>query len=270
MARTLRPLSLGQLLDETFNIYRRHFLLFIGISALPNLALLLFQLALAGPASSGPKETGILPLLAGLVEIFAILFVSSIVAAATVFGVSDIYLETPTSMVACFSRVARKALKVIYVSFLVGLIITFGIFLCIAPGIYWAGVYGIAVSAVVLENITGNRALKRSSELTKGSVGRVILAYFLTYLFTLAMETALNTGARAMGLMSPFHKGLLTPNMLREINSTLSNVLFGPVNAIALTLVYYDQRVRKEAFDIEHMMNLMKPPEPLASGSTAS
>ena len=46
MAHTLRPLSLGQLLDETFNLYRRNFLLFVGISAVPNLVLLLVQLGL--------------------------------------------------------------------------------------------------------------------------------------------------------------------------------------------------------------------------------
>jgi hypothetical protein len=37
----VRPLSLGRLLNETFNIYRRNFLLFLGISAIPNGALLL-------------------------------------------------------------------------------------------------------------------------------------------------------------------------------------------------------------------------------------
>src|SRR5579871_1194744 len=41
MAHTLRPLSLGQLLNKTFNIYRRNLLLFLGISAIPNGVLLL-------------------------------------------------------------------------------------------------------------------------------------------------------------------------------------------------------------------------------------
>lgn len=33
----LRPLSLGEVLDRTFSLYRRHFLLFIGIAAIPHL-----------------------------------------------------------------------------------------------------------------------------------------------------------------------------------------------------------------------------------------
>ncbi|MGB7283639.1 MAG: hypothetical protein WBE13_15335 [Candidatus Acidiferrum sp.] len=40
----LRPLSVGELLDRTFSLYRRHFLLFIGISAIPELLVLALQL----------------------------------------------------------------------------------------------------------------------------------------------------------------------------------------------------------------------------------
>jgi hypothetical protein len=40
----LRPLSLGEILDRTFTLYRRYFLLFLGISAIPQLLVLAFQL----------------------------------------------------------------------------------------------------------------------------------------------------------------------------------------------------------------------------------
>src|SRR5260370_21458674 len=41
----LRPLSIGELLDRTFSLYRRNFLLFIGISAIPQLLVLAMRLA---------------------------------------------------------------------------------------------------------------------------------------------------------------------------------------------------------------------------------
>jgi len=41
----LRPLSLGDILDRTFSLYRRHFLLFIGIAGIPQLLVLVFSLA---------------------------------------------------------------------------------------------------------------------------------------------------------------------------------------------------------------------------------
>jgi hypothetical protein len=270
MAHTLRPLSLGQLLDETFNIYRRNFLLFLGISAIPNLALLLLQLALAGTAFNDAKSNFAIAAFAGLAAAFASLFVDAIVTAATTFGVSDIYLDRPTSIAACFSRVTGKALRVIYVSFITSLIVGFGFALCIAPGVYFAGKYGIAIPAVVLENITGNQALKRSANLTDGFVGRVVVVYFLTYFFVWAMTIALNTALRSLGSVAFHDSGIFSKQAFDAIVSTFGGILFGPVTAIGLTLAYYDQRVRREAFDIEHMMRLMTPPESLASEASVS
>jgi hypothetical protein len=261
MSRTLRPLSLGQLLDETFNIYRRNFLLFVGISAVPNLVLLMAQLALVGVANFDARSSGAAGALAALGALFVTQFVSAIVTAATTFGVSDIYLERPTSMAACFSRVAGKALRVVLVSFLVSLAIGVGLALCIAPGIYWAGLYGIAMPAVVLENITVRGALERSSNLTKDYVGRVIVVFFLTTVFTIMMAFALDEAASLLNLPVTHGMGALAQQVWREIVAALGGILFGPVTAIALTLVYYDQRVRKEAFDIEHMMQLISAPE---------
>jgi hypothetical protein len=270
MPRTLRPLSLGKLLDETFNIYRQNFLLFIGISAIPNLALLLLKLVLEGAGFSGAKATGFAALPVFLATLGAATFVGSIVTAATTFAVSDIYLDTPTSMMACFSRVSGKALRVIYTSFAVGLIIGFGFLLCIIPGIYLAGMYGIAIPAVVLENITGSESLTRSSTLTKDSVGRIIVIYFLTTIFTACMVVALETGVAALGLTAFHDARRFSGQLFQEVISTLGGILFGPITAIALTLAYYDQRVRKEAFDIDHMMSLMAAPDNLSSGTPDS
>ncbi|MFI5106107.1 MAG: hypothetical protein ACHP79_14385, partial [Terriglobales bacterium] len=197
------------------------------------------------------------------------MFAGAIVTAATTLGVSDIYLDRPTSMVACFARVWAKALKVLYVSFVVGLIVGFGAMLCIVPGIYWAGVYGIAVPAVVLENITGNEALKRSSSLTSDSVGRVIVVYFLTAIFAAGMSFALDAGVTALSTKVFHASAAFAPQVLQQISTAVGGILFGPVTAIGLTLVYYDQRVRKEAFDIQHMMALMSAPSGMDAGNTA-
>jgi len=102
--------------------------------------------------------------------------------------------------------------------------------------------------------------------LTSGSVGRVIVVYFLTTIFTFGMTWALTAGVDELGSLAG--TGIFTRQMFETIASTLGGVLFGPVTAIGLTLVYYDLRVRKEAFDIEHMMRLMVP-ESEASGASA-
>jgi len=267
MAHTLRPLSLGALLDETFDIYRHNFLLFLGISALPNIVMLVLRLFLR--SVDGPREVGILALLGFVAASIANLFVSAIVTSATTLAVSDIYLDRATSVRACFYRVRGKTLSVVYVSFAVGMIVGFGMVLCLVPGIYWAGLYAIAIPAVVLENINGSQALKRSPELTKGNVWRMILIYFLTAIFAVIMVTALTAAVEWLGPGVFQHTGIITKEVLIEIITSLGGILFGPISAIGLTLAYYDQRVRKEAFDIEHMMALMSAPDSQAAGMGA-
>src|SRR5258708_37871128 len=44
MNTPLRPMNLGELLDRTFFLYRKHFLFFVGIMVVPYLMLLAFQL----------------------------------------------------------------------------------------------------------------------------------------------------------------------------------------------------------------------------------
>jgi hypothetical protein len=267
MPHTLRPLSLGKLLDETFDIYRTNFVLFIGISAIPNLALLAFQFGFSGIISVDRKEVGIATVIGGLFTLVASAFAAALVTAATTLGVSDIYLDRPTTIMSCFSRVARKAPRVVYVSFIVGCIVGVGALLCLIPGIYWAGVYGLAVPAAVLEDITGSQAISRSKDLTRDSVGRIIVVYFLTTIFTIGMLVALDAGLNLIGLAAS--PKTLNKQVLDQVLTTLGGILFGPVTAIALTLAYYDQRVRKEAFDIDHMMSMMAASDNLASGTTA-
>ena len=68
------------------------------------------------------------------------------------------------------------------------------------------------------------------------------------------MASALNAGVNALGLTFPYH-GFLTRDMLKEITGTLGNVLFGPISAIALTLEYYDQRVRNYTLRLTWQIN---------------
>jgi hypothetical protein len=60
-------------------------------------------------------------------------------------------------------------------------------------------------------------------------------------------------------------RGLARPirisNLALAISATgnfFSSSLVGPLLTIALTLVYYDERVRKEGFDLQLMMSILE------------
>ncbi|HET9698374.1 MAG TPA: glycerophosphoryl diester phosphodiesterase membrane domain-containing protein [Terriglobales bacterium] len=268
MPASLRPLTTGQLLDRTFQTYRQNFVLFVGISAFPITCMLVLQIAILMVTRNLERS----PIIAGLITLglaLAMMVVNIVATAistgATTFGVSDINLDKPTSISACFSRVRGRIGSIAYASFGFGLIVGLGLILLIAPGVYWAGKYGLAVPSVVLENLTGSQSFDRSAQLTKNSIGRIVVIYFLTLILTLSVSLGVGMLVTATAPNLAKSAGTLTAAIFNQVVSSIISVLILPIMSIALTLAYYDQRVRKEAFDIENLMNLLGEPKPAAA-----
>jgi len=262
MLHNFRPLEFRQVLRETFSLYRHNFLLFLGISAVPNIGLLLLKLEFIQLGMLATHTDGTLQTLSSLATVVTGLFAVSVTTAATAFAVSDVYLDRTPDLGSCFSRVFPRAWRILYVALRVELTIGIGSLMLIVPGFYWAGAYGLAVPAVALENLSGKQSLQRSRELTQDAVGRIVLSFFIASILT-GLATTLLNGYFNTTSLAPQLKWL-TREMVREVNSAAAATLFGPLSAIALVLDYFDQRVRKEQFDIQKMMKSAALPEVLA------
>jgi len=263
MPFTLRALSFGKIIKEAFALYGEHFFLFLGISAVPNLLLLMLQYGLGQIPAGRPLNPGMATLLAGLGLPLASLFASSIVTAATTVAVSDIYTDRLPDLWDSFARLSGKAFRVLVAAFLVELFVGVGTIFFIIPGIYFAGIYGMAIPVVVLENLGPKKALDRSEELTKDSTGRVILVFFLTATCTGLLVLALNAAASLGWTASD--RGIVSKHVLNLVTTTVGGILFGPISAIALALEYYDLRVRFEGFNLQQLRTLVTTPENLHS-----
>src|SRR5918999_4097599 len=107
MSLDLRPVTLGELLDRAFSLYRRHFWLFVGLMAVPSTITLLVSLAvqflpwLRTPAApEGPPDLSAATQMIGFMGIFVggivVLVLAYWVAymvtlGATTVAVSEIY-----------------------------------------------------------------------------------------------------------------------------------------------------------------------------------
>ena len=58
MITPLRPMSTGEILDRTFNLYRNNFVLFAGIAVLPPALMLVVQLIQAGMVATPGHPRG--------------------------------------------------------------------------------------------------------------------------------------------------------------------------------------------------------------------
>ena len=255
MSTALRPMSLAELLDRTFYLYRKHFTLFVGIVAVPYLVLLAFQL---GQVVIPKYKVGIwsvpVLLLATMLVYLGALAASQ---AATVIAVSQVHLDRPTSISQVFSAVRGKVLRAALIMMGVGLGVGIGLILLVVPGIILALMWSLAIPVAILEDAALGEATSRSSQLTKGHRGRIfvifVLFLILTYMAIVAFAVPLTIVAGVLAT-----KGVGTPEWVAlafPILTFFAQILTSPLYTIAISLVYYDERVRKEAFDLQLMMS---------------
>jgi hypothetical protein len=267
MATALRPLSTGELLDRTFSLYRSHFALFIGIFALPHLLVLTFQCV--GLAFQAPADQTFQPgrmLMAALWAIGAALLTMGVAAAsqaATVVAVSHVHLDRPAGVMDSFSRVKGQILGVVGLSLSVGFLVGLACLALIVPGILLAIRWSLAVPVKVLEDKGVGDSMSRSSQLTEGNRGRVFVIWLLFIVLSIGVSMLLQwpvqLAAGASGTLALQHS-TIGWRVASLVATFISECLVGPLATIAFSLVYYDERVRKEAFDLQLMMTTLDAP----------
>jgi hypothetical protein len=254
----LRPLTAGEVIDTTFTLYRRNFLLFFAISAVPRLATLaagLIQTQFFGDVATAPmKNVGVTALVytvAAVIGVFVYLFAQG----GTIIAVTEIYLGRTTTMAAAFERVWNEFGTLFGVVMLSGLAIGGGLILLVVPGVYLACRLLVCVPAALIENLGPSEALSRSFDLTRDNAGRA----FLVILVYTAIAFAAGTVAAIPTFVIVLSKG--APTIARTwtqlilILQFFTNSLINPLILIASSVFYFDLRIRKEAFDLQFMMD---------------
>jgi hypothetical protein len=135
----------------------------------------------------------------------------------------------------------------------------------------------LAFSASVVEQSGAWASLKRANSLSKGTRGRILVLYLLRATLSWIVSLVLTVPIIIVLSLVP---QLNTPQHQQTMGALMLFLFYGasfasqaftkPVSGIALMLVYYDQRIRKEAFDIEWMMREAgMETEPVRTAETA-
>jgi hypothetical protein len=277
MSVMLRPLTLGELLDRAFQLYRTRFALFMGIAAVAYLPVFLLQtVMLWAPKSLSASPTAALGFGSLLLLPVLVVRLLGVAAAnsATVMVVSAAYLERPITLREAYGRVSGMLVRVFFIMIGMGIGIGVGLVLLIVPGIILFLMWALAIPVAVLEDTGLGESLSRSRQLTAGHRFRVFAIYLLYFALVFALE---------MGLMGPL--GAILAVKGRTVGAaavtpiiTVASTILGyvveclvtPILTISLSLMYYDERVRKEAFDIQLMMSALGEGQGGSAAATAS
>jgi hypothetical protein len=291
----LRPLRLGEILDRTFQLYREHFALFLGIAAVSTLLELVWsacQLGLTSLLSRyhiGPTQQVITTVtaIAGWAFGFAC---AALATAAINRAVLAIYEGRPAGITSAYGAVRGRWLTCVWVNILAFFIawspiivvalgavmaviiargaktlsvangVTFvygfaGIAAFVAvPLCVWLSLrYSLAIPACIQEGLGAISSLKRSVQLSRESRGRIFLLLLVVGTVWMIVLMAFMIPGFALLAKNSGHMALGTTIYTLGV-SFLCNTLMKPAYGIGLTLFYYDERIRKEGYDVEWML----------------
>ncbi|HET6209616.1 MAG TPA: hypothetical protein VFD94_04495, partial [Jatrophihabitans sp.] len=155
-------------------------------------------------------------------------------------------------------RKARSRIwRLIGLSLVIGILQFIGLLLCLAPGIWLWGIWAVAVPALMIENRGIGGALGRSRQLVSGMFWRVWGIRALGYLIAGAISAAVSVLFGLIGLAiagGPYPgTGLLGTQSLPTgslvvlaVGTAVAALITTPVQAAIDSLLYVDQRMRKE------------------------
>ncbi len=154
-------------------------------------------------------------------------------------------------------KVRSRIWRLVGLSLVVGVLQFVGLLLCLAPGIWLWGIWAVAVPALMIENRGVGGALSRSKQLVDGMFWRVWGIRALGYLVAGAISAAVGVlfGVIALAIAGgPYPSTGLLGNQSLPVGSLLvlavgtavAGLITTPVQAAIDSLLYVDQRMRKE------------------------
>ena len=244
---TLPERSLGDVLNETFVIYGRHFRKFLGLAA-----------AVQIPATASllvPIENLVIYIILNLISLFALVSIFG----ATIFAVGQHYVTGSVAVADCYRRLMWRAVSMTIVATVVVAITALGILLLritpyslVVALVLMLGAYivpALAGPVVIVEGTRTINALNRTFELVRRNELRIIGHLTVYFLMALGLGLVL-----FLPFFFIFPSGTdMMSRSLMIVSGIVPAVVLPPVMSIAVTLLYYDLRVRNEGFNIEKL-----------------
>lgn len=273
----LRPLGVGEILDTAFRVYRNRFKDLIIAVSIPMVPLIALQVLVSLSArtdtttTSTGTSTNVNLVLGGFGATLLIgLIAGALAEGASVRILADQYLGTSTTWQESLRFAFGRLGSIVWVALLVGVLELIGLFICVIPGVYLWAAFAVAMPVLLIENAKGSRALSRSRLLVSGrwwpTFGTLLVVWLLAS-FLRGISSALLTGGFVLS------SGVNTSTAATALSGVISGIVtivFAPLTAAVITIIYFDLRIRKEGFDVALMaQRLGTPPPPAVPSSWA-
>lgn len=283
-APALRPLGIGDIIDRVLNVYRAVPLVLLALAAIPYLFFVLV-LGAAG-LSMGAALLGFAPFLdpdvapdrlppaeslaalaaVGIVAIVGGIATALIQSAALMHAASERYLGRVPTIGGSFRAGLRVALPLLgmgllaFIAFMVmwvGLVVAGAlvgewwsilvtILVALVGTVYLAASWMVAPAVITLERSGPLRGLGRAWRLSEGHRWRVLGLLLLLGVLQVVLSILLSTI-----FLAGFALDEVGQIVLQQVVNLLASIAWAPIYWGTFAILYYDLRVRKEAFDLQ-------------------
>jgi hypothetical protein len=265
MVPELRPRGIGEILDSAVSLYRARFTkltlvaaaVVVPVQVLSALVLLSaqpdrFSLNVTGTVTPQYDTKSLAVQLAAVIVVALV----GVLSTALIVGVStrivaDAYIGRSSETRDAVKAVRPRVFALVGTSLLILLCDGIGLAFCFVGVLFPLTLFAVALPVLILEGVGVSAALGRSIALTKAHAMHV-----LGLVLTAQLLAAVVNGALAAGVNLLLRTGGSTAAVVvgQSIANTIAGILTTPFVATAIVVLYFDLRIRDEAFDVQLLM----------------
>src|SRR6266851_3039634 len=228
LAYNIRPLSFAEILDRAFRVFRDHFSVLVGISAvlwLPYGAILA-----VGNASH---------VVSGIAEI-AFFLLLPVMSVALTAAVANVYLDRPITVGDAYRSIRVILTPIVGTYLLLYLLVIIGFIALVIPGIYLLNCWSLLAPVMIVEHRFGMTALRRSRQLVTGVWWKAFGIFIVAGLIANVPAGVLHLFWSYIPVFGP----ILTAG---------TNAIASSYGRVVLVIYYFDRRCRTEDFDLRFL-----------------
>jgi hypothetical protein len=271
-------MGVGEILDAAIKLYRsqwKRLMAIVAIALVPITFLQVFLTREIGTPltdpTTAPAELESTVLVSVILAVIQLLIIQPFLVAAVAKASADVYLGHEVVVGPTFRFAVSKIHSILWISILQVLAVLVPMFVLVLLAVIVSDELAIAIlvllvipaivvffrfifgsTVLVVEGRKGSKALRRSWRLVRRSFWKVFGTVLLAALLSGVVESILSVpGTIAFAVIGPagwpFH----------AIGLSLAAIVTTPFTTLITVLLYFDLRIRKEAFDLEIMAQEM-------------
>jgi membrane-anchored glycerophosphoryl diester phosphodiesterase (GDPDase) len=168
--------------------------------------------------------------------------------------VADRFIGRDTSIRDCYAAAFRRLLPLIGLMLTLGLILGLAAVPCLIPYFILAPRLFVATQCLVLEDLGVGAAIERSWRLTQGYFWPILGLVAVLLVFGIILNQIAKV---PQNLLLQMFESIPVAMVISLGASILLSTLSAILGAVAAVVVYFDLRTRKEALDMEGLLNLV-------------